>query len=62
MLNYNKGFPPGRNTLSLEQELMEQRARRIREIEALGYRAYGCRYEFTHSIPEILAAYGESAA
>jgi len=48
--------------LSLEQELLEQRARRIREIEALGYRAYGCRYDFTHPIPEILAAHGARTA
>ena len=30
---------------------------RIREIEGLGYRAYGKRYDFTHTIPQILAEY-----
>jgi lysyl-tRNA synthetase, class II len=40
----------------LEQELLEQRLERIREIEALGYRAYGRRFDFTHTIPEIRAA------
>ena len=44
--------------MSLEDELLKQRLERIREIEALGYRAYGRRYEFTHTIPDILAAYG----
>ena len=41
--------------MSLEDDLLEQRLRRIREIEALGFRAYGQRFEFTHTIPEILA-------
>jgi lysyl-tRNA synthetase, class II len=43
--------------LSLEDNLLEQRLTRIREIEALGHRAYGRRYEFTHTVPEILAEY-----
>ena len=48
--------------MSLEDELLKQRLGRIREIEALGYRAYGSRYDITHAIPEILAAYGASTA
>jgi lysyl-tRNA synthetase, class II len=48
--------------LSLEDELLKQRAARIREIEALGYQPYGRRYEFTHAIPEILAAYAAKNA
>jgi lysyl-tRNA synthetase class 2 len=48
--------------LSLEDELLKQRLERIREIEALGYRAYGRRYEFTHTIPQILAEYGGKSA
>ena len=39
-------------------ELLKQRAVRIHEIEALGYHAYGKRYDFSHTIPEILAEYG----
>src|ERR1035438_5098500 len=35
---------------------------RIREIEALGYRGYGRRYEFTHTVPAILAEYGAKTA
>ena len=38
--------------LSLEQELLEQRLKRIREIEALGFRPYGARFDFTHTIPQ----------
>ena len=48
--------------MSLEDELLKQRLSRIREIEALGYRAYGQRFEFTHTIPEILAGYGSKSA
>ena len=48
--------------MSLEDDLLKQRLERIREVEALGYRAYGRRYDFTHSIPEILAANGAKTA
>jgi lysyl-tRNA synthetase class 2 len=48
--------------LSLEDELLRQRAARIREIESMGYRAYGKRYDFTHAIPRILAEYGSKTA
>ena len=37
--------------MSLEDDLLKQRLERIREIEALGYRAYGQRFDFTHTIP-----------
>jgi len=42
--------------LSLEDDLLEQRVRRTAEIEALGFKAYGQRFDFTHTIPQILAA------
>jgi lysyl-tRNA synthetase class 2 len=48
--------------LSLEDDLLKQRLERIREIEALGYRSYGKRFDYTHTIPEILAAYGSKTA
>jgi lysyl-tRNA synthetase, class II len=48
--------------LSLEEELLKQRWERIREIESLGYHAYGRRYDFTHTIPQIRAQYGSKAA
>jgi len=48
--------------LSLEDELLKQRLARIREIEALDYRAYGRRFDFTHGIPEILAEFGTRTA
>jgi lysyl-tRNA synthetase class 2 len=48
--------------LSLEDELLEQRLERIREIEALGFRPYGQRFEFSHTIPAILAEYAAKTA
>jgi lysyl-tRNA synthetase class 2 len=43
--------------LSLEDELYEQRVARIAEIEALGFSAYGQRFDFTHTLPQILAEF-----
>jgi lysyl-tRNA synthetase, class II len=48
--------------LSLEDDLLKQRLGRIREIEALGYRAYGRRFDFTHTVPGILSEYGSKSA
>jgi len=48
--------------LSLEDELYQQRVGRIAQIEALGFRAYGQRYDASHTIPEILAEYGQKTA
>jgi lysyl-tRNA synthetase class 2 len=48
--------------LSLEDDLLEQRLRRIHEIEALGFRPYGQRFEFTHTVPEILAQFSTKTA
>ena len=48
--------------MSLEDDLLEQRLRRIREIEALGFRAYGQRFEFTHTVPDIVAEYSSKTA
>jgi lysyl-tRNA synthetase class 2 len=46
----------------LEEDLFEQRYSRIAQIEALGYRPYGRRYDFTHTIPAILSEYGAKSA
>ena len=48
--------------MSLEQELLEQRIKRIGEIQALGFRPYGSRFDFTGSIPRVLAEYGPKTA
>ena len=48
--------------MSLEDEMFEQRVARVREIEALGYRPFGKRFDFTHTIPDILREHGEKTA
>ncbi len=48
--------------LSLEDGLFEQRVARITEIEALGYRPFGKRFDFTHTVPEILRDYSGKTA
>ncbi len=48
--------------MSLEDNLFDQRRARIAQIEALGYRSYGQRFDFTHTIPAILARYGTTEA
>jgi lysyl-tRNA synthetase class 2 len=48
--------------LSLEDELFEQRAARVREIEALGYKPFGQRFDFTKTIPEVLRDFSGKTA
>ena len=48
--------------MSLEDDLFDQRVRRTAEIAALGFRPYGQKFDFTHTIPAILAAYSAKTA
>ena len=48
--------------MSLEDDLFAQRLRRTAEIEALGFRAYGQRFDASQTIPQILAGYGAKTA
>src|SRR6202167_5228703 len=48
--------------MSLEDDLLDQRRKRAAEIEALGFRAYGQRFDFTLTIPGILRDYAENPA
>ncbi|MBC7926810.1 MAG: lysine--tRNA ligase [Bryobacteraceae bacterium] len=48
--------------MSLEQELVQSRTQRVAEIEALGHKAYGQRFEFTHTIPDVVATFGDKDA
>ena len=48
--------------MSLEDDLFAQRLRRTAEIEALGFRPYGQRFDASHAIPQILAGYGAKTA
>jgi len=42
--------------LALEDDLLEQRIQRIGEIKALGFNAYGQRFDFTHTVPQLLVS------
>ncbi len=48
--------------MSLEDELFEQRAARVHEIEALGFRPFGKRFDFTCTVPDILAEHTDKTA
>jgi lysyl-tRNA synthetase class 2 len=43
--------------LSLEEKIFEQRLEKLKQIEALGQPAYPHKFEFTHTLPDILAQY-----
>ena len=48
--------------MSLEDELFETRLGRTRSMEAAGQLPYGTRFDWTHTIPEILTAHGGTSA
>jgi len=48
--------------LALEDELLRQRYERAEQIRELGFKPYGQRFDYTHSIPQILQQYGSSTA
>lgn len=48
--------------MSLEDDLYQQRVDRIQQIEALGFQPYGHRFDFTHTVPQILAGYSAKTA
>ncbi len=48
--------------MSLEDGLFEQRLQRIQDIEALGFQAYGHKFDFTATVPEIVTQFGAKTA
>ena len=48
--------------MALDEKIYELRREKLKQIEALGQRAYPTRYEFTHTIPAILADYSDKTA
>jgi len=48
--------------LALDDEIYQLRRDKLSQIEALGQPAYPRRYDFTHTIPEILRDYGAKTA
>jgi len=48
--------------LAFDENVYELRRQKLKQIEALGQIAYRSKYEFTHTIPQILADYSDKAA
>ncbi len=48
--------------MAFHDEIYEQRREKLKRIEALGQPAYRSKYEFTHTIPQIIADYSEKTA
>jgi lysyl-tRNA synthetase class 2 len=46
--------------MALDEKIHDLRRDKLKQIEALGQPAYPSKYEFTHTIPQILQAYSES--
>jgi lysyl-tRNA synthetase class 2 len=48
--------------LALDEKIYELRREKLKQIEALGQQVYPRKFEFTHTIPQILADYSEKTA
>jgi lysyl-tRNA synthetase class 2 len=48
--------------LPLDENIYDLRREKLKRIEALGQRTYPTKYEFTHTIPQVLAEYSERTA
>jgi lysyl-tRNA synthetase class 2 len=48
--------------LALDEKIHDMRLEKLKAIEALGQPAYPTHFDFTHTIPAILAAYSEKTA
>ncbi len=48
--------------MALDEKIYELRRQKLKQIEALGQQVYPRKYEFTHTIPQILAEYTEKTA
>ena len=55
-------IPCLRTLLAFDENIYELRRQKLREIEALGQTAYRSKYEFTHTVPQILAEYADKTA
>ena len=44
--------------MALDEKIYEQRREKLKQIEALGQPSYPTKYEFTHTVPQILSEYG----
>jgi lysyl-tRNA synthetase class 2 len=60
---YNHGFTGSQETrLALDENIYEIRREKLKKIEALGQPAYPRKYDFNHTIPQILANYSGKTA
>ena len=50
------------NPLALDENIYQLRIDKLKQIEALGQRVYPTKYEFTHTIPQILAEHSAKTA
>jgi len=48
--------------LAFDENIYELRRQKLKQIEALGQAAYRNKYEFTHTIPQILAEFSDKTA
>ena len=48
--------------MPLDENIYELRREKLKQIEALGQRAYPNRYDYTHTVPQILRMYSEKTA
>jgi lysyl-tRNA synthetase, class II len=48
--------------LALDEHIYELRREKLKQIEALGQQAYPRKYEFTHTLEQVLAQYAEKTA
>ena len=48
--------------MSFEESVYQLRQQKLRDIEALGQQAYPHKFAFTHTVPQVLAEFGEKTA
>jgi lysyl-tRNA synthetase class 2 len=48
--------------LALDEDIYQLRRQKLKQIEALGQPSYRNKYEFTHTVPQILADYSDKTA
>jgi len=57
-----EAIPRKRSRLALDEKIYELRREKLKQIEALGQPSYPTKYEFTHTVPQILAEYSDQTA
>jgi lysyl-tRNA synthetase class 2 len=62
MLRAVGAVPRKRSLLALDEKIYEIRRAKLKQIEALGQPSYPTKYEFNHTVPQILAQYSDQTA